>query len=275
MSNLFDEFDQAYDSSDSVEDVVARHIAPPSDDDDSEFQEINKRLSKARYYQGIVAEGVLEENGSADVAEINAEVRVWARQQMSKLVGRGVVRPVAEDFTKDQVVILKEIADRVLASKGGAPSPSHQVVVKKLSQAAPGDTPVTVRRQRQAPASAPPQKPRQAPQKKNSLPKLPDGKTDYDSIPTNEVFVEDGKRYKFVDNPNPPDDGSKPRVKLNVTNQVKSSSYVPMPSQEAQVMISATQAAAAISAGGTANTNFPDAGGGILRGLAAKIAMEE
>lgn len=289
MSNIYDEFDAAYGVDDPVQEVVTRHVSPaaggmPPGGDDDELLEVEKRLNKARYYQTIVKDGVLEDDGSAAASEINAEVSTWARQQMAKLIGRSVPEKRVSDFSEDQVSILKEIADRVLASKNGTPAPDP--VVKRVAQPAVKKQPTPRVKEPQVVRQAPQQRPQQArqaaPQKAkqarpDELPRLPDGTVDYDAIPTDQPFVEDGKRYKFVMNPRPPDDGSKPRVKMNITNQVAPAVRMPMPgSKQAWESITAMQSQQTIQAGGNANNNvFPDAGGGILRDLASQVSISK
>lgn len=269
-------------------------------DEDSEggdvLAEAWKRLQKAQYYQVIVLNGVVEEDGSQDAAEVNAEARRWAGQQVAKLVGaakpEAPVQKVELPFTPQQIEVLIKLADRAMAmGLVGKPTATPQVA-KAQKPTAP-----QVRKVQAAtkPAQPKPAVAPAAPEKKPSAPakggkKKPlkvdaneEGELDLDKIPTGEVFRDprDKQLYKMVDNPNfdPDKEGSKPRSKIKVTNQVRPTNAIPIPQGHQMSSITAAQsmetvdAAQSVSASspfgadeGVNSVTFVKAAAGVLRG---------
>lgn len=260
---LFDE--SAYDvgeESDDTEAAAAEQIVSELDeqDIDEELREAEKKLTKAAYYKALVTAGVVEDDGTEAAAEVNAEASLWARQQMAKLLGREkpaqAPAPVKVElpFTDKQIQALKSLADRALQIAGervaepvvkpvaAPPTPAVRTVATKPK---PAPKPVASKPQQKKPA-AKPQGKKPVPGKKPAKPQ----EMDYDSIPSGEVFTDtDGAQYKFVDNRNfdPSIEGSKPRVKIKVTNQVRDVQAIPMPSKGAMEAITANQAAEAVA----------------------------
>lgn len=298
MADLFDGFEQEFDvegeekpaQTDSVARVMAamQPTASPVEDMDEELREAEKRIGKATYYRVIVRDGVIEDDGSSGAREINEEAKLWARQQMARLIGIGRVEAVvaapvaAPQFNDREVVILKKLAE-VAAREYGAGKPSEPAVRKV--QAAPAPAPVARKVQTTPAAPKPePPKPTPAPAKKPDpklapakkkpaasaektrilRPKVVNGVVNYDAIPTGEIFrdPEDKRLYKFVQSGAAPND-PKVRFKRAVSGQTRGAGMIPMPSQHQQVHISQTQSTQAADMGGSANTIFPDKEGGV------------
>ncbi len=285
MNDINKQFEDEYglDSEpDAVDLVVAKQLAPQKqEEDDPELLEVEKAWEKYGYYKVIVKNGVVIDDGSPEAAEVNAEGRLWARQQMAKLFGRGPTAsapaPTQELFNQDQVNILREIADRTMAAMGSKRQ-EPQVVRNSAPGKKPGPQPMTQAAvtTKQKPQPQARQVARPAP---DSLPRKKDGSVDYDAIETGKTFVDDnGEKYKFVDNPRP-SEGSPPRVKLKVSGQVRGRGVLPMPSQKAQEIISQSQAMNAINIGGSANMDQGSrqliAGSSILTAAAAVSLKEE
>ena len=292
MAGLFDEFSQEYDvegeeaprERDPVSRVVAEIDSLSDESIDDELKEAEKRLGKAAYYKVIVRDGVIEEDGSESAAEINAEARLWARQQMAKLLGIGGMavpapQPAPSQFNDKEVLVIKKLVEKVLASQGERPT---EPAVRKVQAQAPQAP--TVRKVPTEPAAKPkpakppvkPKAPKPAPAA-SGKPRIlrpratPDGAVNYDAIPTGEVFRDplDKMLYKFV--PHPTEDNR--RVKMNVTNQVRNAAALPMPMPSQMTAISAAQSMETANSGQSANTLFPDKEGGndvfILAGAGA------
>lgn len=283
MSDIFDQFDKAFGGGDAVEQVV-NYVAPtgaappgsrgrgtpPPPEDDAELLEVEKRLTKASYYKAIVKSGVMEEDGSPEATEINGEARLWARQQMAKLIGQPAA-PVQEktsDFTQAQVDILREVADGILERTGRAKKPEPKVRKMVPQPELKRPAPQQPRQQVKSPV-APKQPPKPAQQQTAQpaapevvqavdLPRRPDRSVSYDDIPTGTPFVDDdGLTYKYVENRDPVSSVNKPRIKMNVTKQTGRSTARPM-SKEAMEAMSLIQAQDAIALGAHSNTIFPE-----------------
>jgi hypothetical protein len=255
---LFDE--SAYDVGTEEDEDAAEQIVSELDeqDIDEELREAEKKLTKAAYYKALVTSGVVEDDGTDAAAEVNAEASLWARQQMAKLLGRepkAAPAPVKIElpFNEKEIQALKRLAGRALEMAGeraaepvvrpvtAPPVPTVRTVASKPK---PQPRPVASKPQPKKPAAkVPPKKP--APSKKPAK-----GELDYDAIPSGEVFTDaDGAQYKFVDNRNydPSIEGSKARVKIKVTNQVRDIQAIPMPQGEAMSAITANQAAQSVA----------------------------
>lgn len=282
MAGLFDQFSQAFDSEDEVaQSEVAQAVVQSLDEEDfdDELREAEKLLAKAAYYKAIVRDGIIQEDGTPQAAEVNAEARLWARQQMGKMLGRyqpeaaKVVEPL---FTENEVRALKKLAGFALAKMGELPA---EPVVRKVENQPPVPTvrklttPSKPKQQdvvktskpqqdRQPKTSRPQQPPAAAPAGKRPprVKKNADGTPDYDGIPSGELFRDvDGNLCKMIDNPrfDPAIEGSKPRTKMKATNQVRVSGGYPPPTKDQLSSLSHAQSAATISSGTSASATSP------------------
>ncbi len=284
MAGLLDEFARSFDSGEDEEqspDAVAQAVVNTLDDDDidEEMSEAEKRLSKAAYYKSIIKNGgVIEEDGTPQAAEVNAEAKTWARQKMAELLG--VAKPVVADvkielpFTPNEITALKKLAGFALAKMGELPAdPVVKKVeapkaptVKKVASQQPKKVERTELQGKPAPAArAKPQPgPNQTVAGKKTKPakvvKDAEGKPDYESMPSGQVFKDvDGNLYKMVDNPrfDPEVKGSKPRTKLKVTNQVKGVGAFPTPNKQQMEAITASQSQDTVNTGASASATSP------------------
>lgn len=267
-------------SADPSERIVQSLSDSEIDDIDDELLEAERRLAKAAYYKVIVKNGVIEDNGSQEAAEINAESKLWARQMMVKLLKgerpeeqkpvQAQLPSVLANLTEKQAVALVKLADKAISMMG---EPTVEPTVKKV-QTAP--TPMVKKVKTSAPAPVA-KKPASAPAKPKpkAPPKAADGKPDYDSVPTGEVFRDvDGHHYKFVENRNydpsaplmdaagKPNPYAKQRTKLKVTKQVQNNSGMPVLSREQLQSVTAAQSLDSVALGRNANEIFPDSQGG-------------
>jgi hypothetical protein len=280
MAGMMDEFAASFgggnQEDESEEDVVDQVVQELDDDEiDDELREAEKRLSKAAYYKQIALNGVIEDDGSPEASEINAESRLWARQRMLVLLkGEPVIAApvVAESqFNDKEVFALKKVAEKILLSMGEKPV---DPVVKKVQTTPVKPTVPTVRKiqttVKKPGGSTPPKKPpTQAPPAASAAakPKKPlkpkkdaDGEVDYEAIPSGTVFTDtDGQLYRFLDNPNfnPENPRSKPRTKMKVTTQVKTPGSIPMPSPSQMSGITAAQSMEAVNIGTSASASSP------------------
>src|SRR5688572_22300763 len=291
----FDEFARSFGGADEEEpepqqpqrqrqarhDAISEVVDSLNDEDiDDELREAEKRLSKAAYYKQIVRSGIIEEDGTPEAAEINAEARLWARQRMVTLLkGEQPAAPqaaVESPFTDKEIMALKAVAGKVLLSQGEKPV---DPVVKKIQTTPPaptgpqvktlktGNKPKAQPEQRKqaapaappAPAGKPPGKkpPPPAPAKRKFLrPERDDeGKIDYYALPMETPFEDtDGQIYKMI--PHPDEDNR--RIKRKITGQVKAVDAIPMPMTKHQIeAVSAAQAMATIDAGASASASSP------------------
>jgi hypothetical protein len=278
MAGLFDEFARSFESENEEEgeqnDAVSQAVVESLEEDDGideEFSEAERLLAKAAYYKAIARNGVVEDDGTPQATEVNAESRVWAREQMGKMLGRSQPKaaPIESVFTPNEVMALKKLAGFTLAKMG---EPVSEPVVKTVSAPV---APQVRKVQSQLPPKqvAKPVAPK-APAAKASKPaakpgakktparvsKSSDGKPDYSKMPNGEVFKDvDGQLYKMVDNPNfdPDRKGSKPRTKLKVTNQVRGQGAFPTPTREQMSAITAAQSQDTINVGASASATSP------------------
>lgn len=278
MPGLFDEFARSFDSDDEDEtspDGVAQAVVDSleEDDIDEELREAEKLLAKAAYYKAIVRTGVIEDDGTQQATEVNAEARIWARQQMGKMLGRHQEQVKVEPlFTENEVRALKKLAGFALAKMGELPAepvvkkietaptptvrkvPSQQVKVEpKRPQAVAKPKPAAVA---QNTVASKPGKPKAPKVKKNEA-----GEPDYDSIPSGTPFKDvDGTMCKFVDNPNfdPAREGSKPRTKLKITGQVRAAGTgFPAPNKQQLEAMSLAQSSATVDSATSASATSP------------------
>jgi hypothetical protein len=276
MAGILDEFARSFDSEEepATAEAAAEAVVNALDDDDidEELSEAEKRLAKAAYYKAIVRGGVVEEDGTPQAAEVNAEARVWARQMMGKLLGiareQAPVK-VESPFTPNEVTALKKLAGFALAKMGELPAEPQVKMVE--APKTPTLRKIQAQQQQPAPRTAPPapSKPQPGPGKTATAgkgkkpPKAKpgaDGTVNYDSIPSKTPFTDtDGQIYKFVDNPNydPDKKGSKPRTKLKVTNQVRGVGAMPTPNKAQMEAITASQSMEAVNSGVSASASSP------------------
>jgi hypothetical protein len=290
MAGLFDDFSASFDdkensSTDPVGQVV-QDINAQSEAVSSRLSEFRKRFIKAGYYETIVQNGVMDDDGTDACREINDEVKTWALQRMASLMGeadekRKVDMPF-DDREIEQlkrlaelaeaegaVMALKLLAQKVMTAQGMAPA-APKPSVKKVEQGPPVPSvrkivPKPPKTPPVAPAAAAPLTPPSGPKKPRKVPEAPvnaKGEIDLDKIPSGEVFKDpkDNQLYKMVDNPNfdPERPGSRPRTKMKVTAQVRGQGRTPMPTGEQLSQISQNQSAAAANTAQSANTIFPD-----------------
>lgn len=294
------EFDTADSPSDEVIAEAAAQATETSDADiDEELAEAEKRLAKAAYYKAIVRSGVIEDDGTPQAAEVNDEARKWARQRMAVLVGIAAPQPVAApqappQFNDREVVALKKVAEKVLASMGERPAdPVVKMqaapavpTVKKVAASAPPKAPKTP----VPPAPKAPAGKTGKPKTKSQLPKTASGQIDYAKIPSGEVFTDvDGQNYRFIDNRSfdpdrtydalvakgvPPElakaQASHPRIKSKVAGRRKG--VVPMPDKRQMEMITAAQANETTNVGGSASATSPFGGDGATQSTYATAA---
>lgn len=260
MSDLFDLGLQEY-----PEDAEESQL-----EGDEEFSEAERRLSLARYYQQLTKGGLIDED-SDEARQVDAEVRQFARERMNVLIGIAAETPPAPElpFPEAQVGALRQWADHMIERAAqpairpmAPPSPVKPQPVQpriKPIAAPPGKRKAA----RPMPAPMPVEK-----KKAEKLAKKEEKKNDYDSIPTGEVFEENGKKFKFIDSPSPSldEEGKPKRVKMDVTGQVRSPSAIPMPRREHMDMVTQQHAADTIDANVGNNRIAMGAAAGSLNG---------
>lgn len=250
MSDLFDL---------GLEDEYTEETEEQLDGDD-EFSEAERRLSLARYYQQLTKGGLIDED-SEEARQVDAEVRQFARERMNVLIGIAAEKPAAAPapelpFTERQVAVLQQWADHMIER-------AAQPAIRPVAPPAPVKPQPT--QPRIKPVAAPPVKkksPRPAqvhgPKKRAEQlikPKKEESKgVDYSTIPTGEVFEENGKKYKFVESPSLDENGNPKRVKMDVTAQVRPPTAIPMPRREHMDHITAQHAADTVDASAGAST---------------------
>jgi hypothetical protein len=248
---------------------------------DDELREAEKRLAKAAYYKQIVKDGIVNEDGTSEASEINAEVRLWARREMVRLLkGGGADVPVAPTifpFTDEEVATLKAIVAKL---RTGRPAAPPEPTVRTIQAAPPPPAPPKVKTiktsaapppapKKKPPQGAPPSKPAQTARPQPKAPAA-DGKKEkvvrvrrdaegkpyppYDEIPLDITFKDlDGQLYRFI--PHPSEDNT--RVKRKISTQVRSPDSIPMPSREAMEAISASQSTSTLNTGVSASATSP------------------
>jgi hypothetical protein len=283
MAGIFDSFASSFDMEPERSDAAAtavvntlqnQHQAQSEDDD---LLDVERLLAKAAYYKIIVTNGVVEEDGTPQAAEVNAEVRLWARQQMAKMVGRyqEPAKAVESPFSEKETMALKKLAAVALRQMGELPT---EPVVKKVeAPTGPRVRRVEAPASAKKPAAPAPTQPKaskpQAPAapsapakgKKGAAPPVPmnnDGTPNYEAVPSRQPFTDvDGTVCKMIDNPrfDPTNEGSKPRTKMKVTNQVRGAGGGhPPPASKAQwEMITQAQSADTISVAASASATSP------------------
>lgn len=214
------EFEKAYGLDDNDEESpetgVSRVVNDLDLDDktlDEQMREAEKRLLKGAYYRTIVTNGVVEDDGTPQASEVNAEARLWAREQMAKLVGilspAPAPQPPPAQFTEREVLILKKVAETaatkmsvVVAAPPKAvlskvpPAPQPAVATSSLKKPKPVASKVADTKP--DPTSEASKKPRPMRVKRGA-----DGAVDYEAIPSGQVFKDvDGLLYRFIDNRN-------------------------------------------------------------------------
>jgi hypothetical protein len=92
-------------------------VEPQMTDDDAEreFSEAERRFYKAGFYRQIL-EGQMFSDSDPVSNEVETEFKAWARQQMSILLNVRQPEEKAPDFSKEEVLALKELAKHVLTN---------------------------------------------------------------------------------------------------------------------------------------------------------------
>lgn len=274
-----EEFARQYgEAAEDDEEAVSRVVDDLDDEEiDDELREAELRLSKAAYYKVIAKNGVIEDDGSREAQEVNAEARLWARQSMVRLLKGAApeaAAPIAQlPFTEKQLAALIAVANKILAQQGEKPAdpavrtisatPAPAVPTVRTIQTKPVKMPPPKKSGPKTPPAAPaaasarpPRKEEPAPGKKEKVIRAkrgPNGEVDYDAIPTDVLFKDvDGQLYKFVSHPN--EDNT--RIKRKVSGQVRAPG-LPMPSPQAMEGISATQSMDALNTGVSASATSP------------------
>ena len=283
MAGIFDNFGASFDMEPERSDAAAMAVVNTLQNnqqqqaEDDDLLDVDKLLAKASYYKAIVINGVVEDDGTPQAAEVNAEARLWARQQMAKMLGRyqEPAKAVVENpFSEKETMALKKLAAVALRQMGELPS---EPVVKKVETPAgprvrkvgapaaaskPAAPAPTQPKASKPPAPAAP--PAQGKGGKKALPSVPmkDGQPDYDAIPSKQPFVDvDGTVCRMIDNPrfDPSVEGSKPRTKMKASSQVRAAGGGhPPPSSKAQwEMITQAQSADTIAVAASASATSP------------------
>lgn len=263
MPSLFEQTFGGDSDEDENPGVTAVALELDDEDVDEEFRLANLKMKKAQFYRVIVDNGVVEDNGTAEAAEVNNEAKAWARRSMLRLLkgenpGDPVVAKVESPFSPDEVTALKQLVKKAMAMgmveaekpaptiKKVAPQPAPPTVRKVQTQPPPPKRPGSA-----PPAAAAPQQPGK-PKKPPKVKPDSNGQVDYDLIPSGEVFKDqDGRLYKMVDNPrfDPDVKGSKPRTKISVNTQSKTPGRIPMPMGQQLSAVTQLQAMEAVNMG--------------------------
>lgn len=286
MSNIFQQFSSSFDDTDDFQPTVlsperaVEAVAESLEEDtlDEELKEAEKLLAKAAYYKVIAINGVIEDDGTSQAAEVNAESRLWARQQMARMLGRHQEQTapakVESPFNEKETMALKKLAALTLAKMGET---ATEPTVKKVETKPAGPTVRRIQAPKTQTPSKPsaPAKPQQAAPtpaakpkaakggKKSDLPHVPvvNGEPDYDTFPSKQPFIDvDGAVCKMVDNPrfDPSIEGSKPRTKMKVSNQVRAAGAgFPPPTKDQMQMLSQAQSMETINSGTSASATSP------------------
>lgn len=285
MGNGFaDSFESEFGLDEEEDSDVFEEVAQSFQDSEPEeassniMVEARKKLAKAAYYELIVKNGVVEDNGTPQAREVNAEAQKWAYGQMTILLGMESsdkkVPVVQSPFTENEVLALKKLAEKLLGMTKDepakpaikltqAPAEPLQPKLKKVASVQP-------KAPQKAPAPAPqaPPKPVKGEKKLPKVKVAEDGSVDYDRVPSNVHFTDtDGLVYQFKDNPHfdPDKPGSKPRAKVKVSTQVKGDGLnrLPFPDRHSMEAITMTQSSATVQAGAARG----------LKGISASSSM--
>jgi hypothetical protein len=205
---------------------------------DEEMSEAEKRINLAGYYKQLAKGGIFND-ASEEAKIVDKEVRQFARERMAILLGLpSAPKPKVElPFTENQIQVLQWMADRYYEKQQQAVSqpamrpPAPPAVVPPPQVAKPT---IPTIKPLSAPANA--QKSESKPVRKAKTDK---SKIDYDKISDGEVFLENGKHWKFVTNP---ETGKRLKLGVNLKRQVTPPHRQPMPSNESMAMISEQQA---------------------------------
>lgn len=234
--SLFNSFDdeELDDGSETAEQDSVEELFEEAEELDEEMVEAEKRISLAGYYQRLARGGIFKD-GSDEARIVDAEVRTFARERMSVLLGLpSAPKPQVElPFSDDQLDALRQWADRIIEKQRNAGQPQMvspkppQLPAAAASQrvSQPVITPVQAPPQmakpsrgamdmqaRKKPAQRPAQRP--APQPRKRQQKI---KGDYSNIPDLQPFEVEGVTYKWVTNP---DNGERVMLKVNTQRQV-------------------------------------------------------
>lgn len=231
--SLFNSFDEEEldDGPAAAEEDPVEELLEEAEELDEEMVEAEKRISLAGYYQRLARGGIFRDN-SEEARIVDAEVRMFARERMSVLLGLpSAPKPQVElPFSDEQLDALRQWADRIIEKQRNAGQP--QMVSPKPPQLPPAAAPQRPTQPIITPVQAPPQmakpsrgamdvqarkkpaaaKPAVQPRKRQQK-----VKNDYSHIPDLQPFEVDGTTYKWVTNP---DSGERVMLKVNTQRQV-------------------------------------------------------
>lgn len=263
LFNSFDDEELDGSSEDAEQDSVEQ-LFEEAEELDEEMVEAEKRISLAGYYQRLARGGIFKD-GSDEARIVDAEVRQFARERMSVLLGLpSAPKPHVEmPFNDDQLEALRQWADRIIEKQRNAgqpqmvspkppqlPSPSpqqrpSQPVITPVQappqmqqMAKPSRGAMDTQARKKPAAQRPPQQVRKRQQKT---------KADYSNIPDLQPFEVEGVTYKWVTNP---DNGERVMLKVNTQRQVGQGAHhpdrLPNLSPQALAAISADKAVEAL-----------------------------
>lgn len=185
-------------------------VEPPQDFVDQEMTEAEQRLLKAQLYRQFLVGSVFEGGSDPLTAEVEREFKVFARQQLQRLLGVAQ-QPRPDELTRDEVKVLKLLAGAALrdakvrraASTPERPAPTPQVRAPEPKRATPRPqlrprpVPEGVRPQQSRPVQ-PPQRPQ--PQQARPQQARPPGPRPQQpprpAAPASRPLLPDGKQYE-------------------------------------------------------------------------------
>lgn len=228
-----DDEDDLLQSNESLEDDILEQ----EEQLDEELAEAEHRFNLGSYYRQLAKGGIFKD-GTEAAKIVDAEVRAFARERMAILLNLSTApKPKIEmPFSDRQIEVLQVLADRYddKLRQGSTPvvrpllPPPHPQALQSARPTTPVITPLT------SPANA-----QRAPIKARKKPTDKPVTVNYDAIPDGEVFLENGKHYKLVTNP---ENGQRLKMKVNLEKQVTPPNRTPMPSASDMETLSAQQA---------------------------------
>lgn len=100
--------------------ILGRQEAPgpqnAAPDVDRMFNEAERRLRRAQYYQSILNEELFQDDGSQDAIDVREEIREFARNRLAILLGVKTEQTAAKSaiFDDQEVKVLKQIVAKLL-----------------------------------------------------------------------------------------------------------------------------------------------------------------